>query len=227
MFVGHAAVALAARPLLPRRSLGLLFAATFWIDLVWPVLLLLGVETVRVNPGDTAFTPLEFVNYPWTHSLLAAALWGTLFGFVATRKGARTQSGTVRDALLLGALVVSHWLLDFATHRPDLPLLPGGETKLGLGLWSSVPATLAVEGAMFAVGIALYVRYSRARDRVGSIALWSLLLLMAAIWISGPFAPPPPGAQAIAVVGLLTWLLPFWAGWADRHREPASATRRS
>jgi len=222
MFVGHAAVALAARPLLPRHSLGLLFAATFWIDLVWPILLLLGVESVRVSPGDTAFTPLEFVSYPWTHSLLAVAIWAALFGFVATRK----EPDAMRDALLLGLIVLSHWLLDLATHRPDLPLLPGGTTKVGLGLWESVPATLLVEGGMLATGIAIYLRSSRARDRVGSIALWSLLLLMAAIWISGPFAPPPPGAQAIAVVGLLTWLLPLWAGWADRHRELAPALRR-
>jgi membrane-bound metal-dependent hydrolase YbcI (DUF457 family) len=153
MFVGHAAVALAARPLLPRRSLGVLFAAAFWVDLVWPVLLLLGVETVRVRPGDTAFTPLEFVDYPWTHSLLAVVGWSLLFALVVLRGAIRPKL----DFCLLALLVASHWLLDFVTHRPDLPLVPGGTERWGLGLWNSVPATLAVEGALFALGIAIYI----------------------------------------------------------------------
>ena len=222
MFVGHAAVALAARPLVPRRSLGLLFAAVFWLDLVWPVLLLLGVESVRIEPGATAFTPLDFVHYPWTHSLLATAVWSGLFSLVATR----SKLVPVRDAVLLALLVSSHWLLDFVTHRPDLPLAPGGEARFGLGLWNSVPATFVVEGALFAAGIWVYARTTRARDRIGSLGFWGLIAFLTAVWIAGPFSPPPPSAAAIGVVGLATWLIPLWAWSVDRRRAPAAARNR-
>lgn len=215
MFVGHAAVALAARPRLPGRSLGLLLAGAYLIDLVWPILLLLGVESVLVRPGDTAFTPLEFVHYPWSHSLLAAAAWGLLFAAAALR-GLRPA----REFAWLFGLVVSHWLLDFLSHRPDLPLLPGASARYGLGLWRSVPATLVVEGAFFALALALYLRATKPLDRTGGVALWSLAALLAAIWASGPFSPPPPGEKAIAVVGLALWLIPLWGHWADRHRAP-------
>jgi membrane-bound metal-dependent hydrolase YbcI (DUF457 family) len=218
MFAGHAALALALKPRLPRLSLGLLFAAAFWVDLVWPVLLLLGVERVRVEPGATAFTPLDFTHYPWTHSLLLAACWAILFPLVAL--GGRFRSAATAG---LAFLVFSHWLLDLVTHRPDLPLVPGLPTKVGLGLWNSVAGTLLVEGALFAAGTALYVRFTRPRDRTGSLALWSLLALILFIWASGPFSPPPPGEGAIGVVGLFLGLLPLWAAWADAHREPRTA----
>ena len=219
MFVGHAAVALAARPLVPRRSLGLLFAAVYWLDLVWPILLLTGTETVRIEPGATAFTPLDFVHYPWTHSLLAALVWSVLFALAATGPKFRPA----RDSALLALLVVSHWILDFVTHRPDLPLIPGGDARFGLGLWNSVPATFAVEGALFAAGIWFYVRRTRARDRIGSLGLWALVAFLTLIWIAGPFSPPPPSTTAIGVIGLASWLIPLWAWRVDRHRDPASA----
>jgi membrane-bound metal-dependent hydrolase YbcI (DUF457 family) len=218
MFIGHAAVALAVKPRVPRRSLGWLIAAAFFVDLIWPVLLLAGVEVVEIHPGDTAFTPLAFVHYPWSHSLVMTAAWGVVLALAALRG----RLAPARDFLWIAGLVVSHWVLDWVTHRPDLPLVPGGAGRYGLGLWNSVPATLAIEGAMFAGGLAIYLRATRARDRVGSIAFWSLFVLLAGIWLSGPFSPPPPNASAIAIVGLVSWLIPVWAAWADRHRAPRS-----
>lgn len=217
MFVGHTALALAAKAREPKLSLGWLVAASFWIDLVWPVLLILGVERVRVEPGSTAFTPLAFESYPWTHSLMLVLLWGAAFGlaFVA-------RSGP-RAAVLLGALVVSHWLLDLASHRPDLPLWPGTSPLLGLGLWYSVPATFLVEGTLLAIGLALYLRTTTPLDKAGSVAFFTFLGLQIAIWAAGPFAPPPPSATAVGWAALITWLLPFWAGWADRHRRTGIA----
>ncbi len=213
MFIGHAAVALAVRPKVPGRSLGVLFAAAYLIDLVWPVLLLLGIETVVVEPGNTAFTPLAFVHYPWTHSLLAVFVWAVLFALVVMRPP-RSRG----EFLVLSGLVVSHWLLDFLTHRPDLPLYPGSATMAGLSLWQSVPATLIVEGGLFAAALVIYTRTSAPADRTGTVAFWWLVALLVVIWASGPFSPPPPNASAIGVVGLLTWLIPVWAHWADRHR---------
>ncbi len=212
MFIGHAAVALAAKPLAPRVSLGLLLTAAFWIDLVWPVLLLAGLERVEIRPGDTAFAPLAFVHYPWTHSLAAAVAWSLLFALAFIRLGFRAAS-------VLGLLVFSHWLLDALVHRPDLPLWPGDETRIGLALWNSVPGTLALEGVLFAAGVAIYVSTAPARDRIGAIAFWSLIGVLALAYLGNAFGPPPPSVPAIAWVGLAGGaLFGVWAWWADHHR---------
>lgn len=212
MFVGHLAVALAAKSASPRTPLSWLVGASFGLDLLWPVLLLAGVEVVRIDPGNTAFTPLDFESYPWSHSLLTVVLWGTLVGALAWRR-----LGAFGAGALVGAVLISHWLLDVVSHRPDLPLWPGGP-EVGLGLWNSVPATLLIEGALFVICVELYRRGTSARDAVGRWALAGLVALTGIIWITGPWSPPPPGAQAIASVGLAMWLFPPWAGWIDRHR---------
>lgn len=219
MFVGHLAAALAAKRVERRAPLGALVGAAFGLDLIWPVLLLAGVEAVRIDPGNTAFTPLAFDHYPWSHSLSMAIVWSIVVGRVAAAALKHTRAG-----LIVGATVLSHWLLDFVTHRPDLPLWPGGP-KVGLGLWNSVPLTLIVEGLLFAAAVALYLRATRPRDAAGKWAFPALVLLTTAIWVSGPFSPPPPGVTAIAVVGLALWCFPLWAWWIERHRMegPASA----
>ncbi len=213
MFLGHFAVGLAAKRLAPGTSLGTLFAAAQLLDLVWPVLVLAGVEEVRVEPGNTAFTPLDFVHYPWTHSLLMAAVWAIAFGLAY-----RWRTGRTGAAVVVGLLVASHWVLDFATHRPDLPLAPGA-TRVGLGLWNSIPATLVVESAMYLLGAYLYVTATRPRNRTGRLALGALLLFLAAIYVASVTGPPPPGATPIAIAGLLLWLLIPWAAWVDRNRQ--------
>ena len=129
MFIGHYAVALGAKKAAPRVSLGTLLLASQFIDLLWPIFLLLGLEHVRIAPGNTVFTPLDFYDYPISHSLLAVLGWSVGFGLVYY---AVRRSG--RNALILGAIVLSHWVLDFISHRPDLPLIPGMETRVGLGL---------------------------------------------------------------------------------------------
>jgi len=212
LFIGHAAVAFAAKPLAPRVSLALLLAAAFWVDMVWPVLLLAGVEQVRIDPGNTAFTPLDFVHYPWTHSPAAALGWSVLFGLACLRAGKRA-------ALILGLLVFSHWVLDVITHRADLSLWPGSGTMLGLGLWNSVPATIAIECTMFAAGVWVYARSAPSRDRVGSFAFWSLAGFLVIIYFANAFGPPPPSVDAIAIAGIAgAALFTVWAWWADRHR---------
>jgi hypothetical protein len=190
------------------------------------VLILTGVEEVRVDPGNTAFTPLDFVSYPWTHSLLMVLLWGVALG-LAYRSGAGRSAGPAahvaspaRRATVLAALVVSHWVLDFLTHRPDLPLAPGAP-KVGLALWNSVPATLALEGALFAGGVYLYARTTRPRSRTGRYALWALVGSLTAIYVANVMGPPPPGPGAIGAAGLAMWLFVPWAVWIDRNREVA------
>jgi membrane-bound metal-dependent hydrolase YbcI (DUF457 family) len=182
------------------------------VDLAWPTLLLLGVERVRIVPGITAVTPLDFEYYPATHSLLAGVLWGIalcLLYFFFTRYR--------RGAIVAGVLVVSHWLLDFVVHRPDLPLYPGS-AKVGFGLWDSLLWTLITEFGLLAAGAALYVRCTRALDRTGNWALWSLLAFLCLIQVGNVFGPPPPSVAAIAWVGQAQWLLVVWGYWVDRHR---------
>ena len=212
MFVGHLAVALGVRRVEPRAPLAALIGAAFGLDLLWPLLLLTGVETVRIDPGNTAFTPLAFVHYPWSHSLSMAVIWGIAAGRIAA-----PILRSARAGLIVGLVVVSHWVLDYVTHRPDLPLWPGGPV-VGLGLWNSIPGTFIVEGALFLAAIEYYRRGTRERDAQGRWAFWSLIGLTTVIWVSGPWSPPPPHPTAIAMVGLAMWLFPVWGMWIDRHR---------
>jgi membrane-bound metal-dependent hydrolase YbcI (DUF457 family) len=223
MFIGHFAVGFASKRWSPETSLGVLLAAAQGPDLLWPVFLLAGVEEVRIAPGDTAMTPLDFVRYPWSHSLLMVGVWAALAAIVARLVPARDALAATRRALVVAAGVLSHWVLDAATHRPDLPLLPGGEARVGLGLWRSVPATVAVESLMYAAGVAVYFRATRPIDRVGRWLPAGLAVALAAIYAASVLAPPPPSVAAIAWTSIAGGLLFLaWAAWADRHRATAA-----
>jgi hypothetical protein len=218
VFIGHFAVAFASKKVAPKVSLGTLVVAAAFLDVVWPVLVLLGVERFRIVPGFTAINPFDFVYYPWSHSLLMTAVWALLFALVyfAVR-------GDRAGAVWLGIAVASHWVLDFVSHRPDLPLYPGGSERLGLGLWQSIPATFAVEGLMFAAGIALYMQSTKAKDRIGSVAWWAFIALLVVLYIPGPWSPPPPSENVVAIVGIIALaIFALWAYWIDRHRVFAS-----
>jgi len=214
MFIGHFAVGLAAKRKAPKASLGTLFLSAQLVDLLWPIFLLLGLEHVRIAPGITAFTPLDFYDYPYTHSLVAALIWSLLFGLIyfAIR-------GLSREAFILSACVFSHWVLDLISHRPDLPLAPGVDARWGLGLWNSVLGSVLVEGVLFLAGVWIYTRSTRARDRTGRWALGALLLFLLLVWTANIFSPPPPNAKAVAWSALLLWLLIPWGYWIDRHRQ--------
>jgi len=218
MFLGHYAVAIGAKKVAPKTSLGTLFAAAAFLDLVWPVLVLAGDERVAVAPGATAFTPLDFEHYPISHSLVMSVVWGAVFGTVyfLVRRDRRA-------AAVLGALVVSHWALDAVVHRPDLPLTLGGDARIGLGLWNSITGTLAVELAMFAAGLWSYVRATRADDGIGGVGLAVFVLFLLVIYAGAAFGPPPPSANAIAWSDMGQWLVVLLAAWIDRHRSLRTA----
>jgi hypothetical protein len=214
LFLGHFATAYAAKRLTPQTSLGTLFAAAQLPDVVWPLLVLGGVERATIAPGDTAFTPMRFDSYPVSHGLLAVAAWGAAFGAVHFWRKRRPLG-----ALVLAALVVGHWVLDFVSHRPDMPLWAGGP-RLGLGLWNSVPATVVVELLMFAAGLSLALSVTRARDRVGRWGFAGLAALLLLVYAANATSPPPPSIEAVGWAGLLGALLFLGlAVWLDRHRE--------
>ena len=229
MFLGHYGVAFAAKRAAPRTSLGALSFAAQFLDELWPILLLLGVEQVTIAPylirrqSSTypsqrvalSVTPLDFTYYPFSHSLVMAVVWGILIGavyFLLRRY--------VRGAWVMGLLVVSHWFLDLPMHRADLPLWPGESSpKLGWGVWNSIAATYAIEFAIYAIGIALYLRATRARDRIGSWGLWTYILVLAILYVVSNDSPPPPSERALAWSALGIWLFVPWAWWVDKHRE--------
>jgi hypothetical protein len=217
MFLGHYGVAFAARRAAPRTSLGTTIFAAQFLDELWPILLLLGVERVRIVPGLMAASSLDFVSYPISHSLLTALGWSVLIGaiyFAVRRYG--------RGAWIVGASVASHWFLDVPVHRPDLPLWPGSDTLVGLGLWNSVPATVIIELALLSIGLALYLRGTRARDRIGRWGLWAMIALLVVFFLAGIRGAPPPNERSLAVVTLALWLFVPWGWWVDRHREQVS-----
>ncbi len=202
MFIGHFGTALAAKPAVKQVSLGTLFLASQFLDLLWPTLLLLVLETVKIVSGATKLTPLEFTHYPISHSLLAVAGWSVLFGaiYFAIRR-------SILPAVVCGSLVASHWLLDALTHQPDLPLSPGGSARVGLGLWNYPTLAISLELLIFASGLFLYLRSTKSSGKVGSIGLWSLVAFLAVVYGSNIFGPPPPSVNAIAWTCQAQWLL--------------------
>ena len=214
MFIGHFGLAFAAKRAAPRTSLGTTFVAAQLADLFWPIFLLVGVEQVQIAPkGQNPFLTLDFVRYPWSHSLatelVAGAALGALY-FALTRYRA--------GAIIVALLVPSHWLLDLVVHVPDLPTYPGGVARFGFGLWRNPVATVIVELIVYVGGVMIYARTTQARDRIGRYGLWALAALLLALYAAS-FGPPPPSVKALAWTALIGW--PLWAfpWWVDRHRS--------
>jgi hypothetical protein len=214
MFIGHFGLAFAAKRAAPRTSLGTTFVAAQLADLFWPIFLLAGAEQVRISPAShNPFLTLDFVSYPWTHSLATELMAGAAFGalyFALTRYGA--------GAIVVALLVPSHWLLDLVVHVPDLPLYPGGTARFGLGLWRNPAATVIVELIVYFAGVMVYAGTTQAKDRIGRFGLWSLVVVLLALYAAS-FGPPPPSVKALAWTALIGW--PLWAlpWWVDRHRS--------
>ena len=214
MFIGHYALAFGAKKAAPAMSLGTAFLACQFADLLWPTLLVLGLEVVEIDPGNTVVTPLNFVSYPYSHSFVALVGWSALFALAY-----RAIRGWHPVAIAtIAALVFSHYVLDVITHRPDLPITINGSRRLGFGLWNHPAGTLALESALFLIGAAIYLSVTRARDRIGRIGLWSLIVVIVAIYFAALYGPPPPNSAAVATAAELSWLFVIWAYWVDRHR---------
>lgn len=212
MFIGHFGIGLAAKAIDKKSSLGTLFFASQFIDLLWPILLIFGLEQVKLDLGNTAFTPLDFVYYPFSHSLISVCVLSCLFGAVyfLIRKN-------IKGSVLLGGLVMSHWVLDLIAHRPDLPLTWSNDFKVGFGLWNSVLFTIIIEGGIFLIGSYLYLKNTKAKNRTGSISILSLLVFLIVVYLLNAFGPVPPSIEPIAYVGLSLWLLIAWGYWIDKN----------
>jgi hypothetical protein len=214
MFIGHFALGFGAKKFAPQVSLGILFLACQLADLIWPNLVLLGIETLEIQPGATAMTPLDFSSYPYSHSLIALLLWSFIF---ATLYLALSRSG-LKAAIVIAALVLSHWFLDVLTHRPDMPITLGESPKIGAGLWNYPMIAIPFELLLFGIGVWFYQRCTKPLNRKGSIGFWALALFLLIIYVANIFGPLPPSTTAVAWTAQAVWLIIAWGFWVDHNR---------
>jgi hypothetical protein len=214
MFIGHFAVGLAAKRAAPRASLPWLLAAPQVADILWPIFVAVGLERMHIVPGITEASPLSLDYYPYSHSLVAVIAWAALFGgvYLAFTRDRRT-------AFVLALCAISHWVCDWIAHTPDMPIFRGDGPRYGLGVWESATLTLLVEGGMFAIGVAIYTKMTRARDSKGALGWWTLVAFLVVSFVSALYGPPPPDERTMLVAAFGVFLLIPFAWWIDRHRE--------
>lgn len=200
MFVGHFAAGVTGKAVENTVPLWVWIGASQLLDLGWAILIMTGVEKLRVVPGQPG-NPLDLYYMPWTHSLPAALLWALAAAFIAWRG----FGASGRAALLLGLVVISHWLLDLIVHRPDLPLGFLGP-KLGLGMWNWPLPEMALEMGLLALSGGLWIAVRKDRGQpagpaLGFVALLSVLQVVS--MISGETqGPVQMGALALFGFGV-------------------------
>lgn len=202
MFVGHYGPAFAAKAAKRSIPLWVLFLAVQLVDIAWAVLVLLGVEKVRVAPGITAANPLDFTYFPYTHSLAGAAAWAVAAGIMY--RLLRRSDGAA-GALIVGAAVFSHWVLDWLVHRPDLPLYDD-TLKVGLGLWNHPIPALLLELAILFAGLVLYLRSTEPVSRAGRYGMAVFVAVLALLQAVSLLGPPPPSDKVPPLMGLVLYL---------------------
>jgi len=214
MFVGHFAVGFVAKRVEPRISLGTTVLAAMLPDLLWSIFLIAGLEHVHFKPGIGAANYFELTDIALSHSLLMDAIWAA-----ALASAYYLRRRYPRGAFVLFFAVLSHWLLDFLSHRPDMPVAPGVHRFFGLGLWTSLPATLLVEGGFWLAAVILYARATRARNRAGVYAFWTVVVLLTLAWYNNVAGPPPPNPSNAGIASLIFFSIAVaWAYWINRLR---------
>jgi hypothetical protein len=207
VFVGHYGAAFLAKRAEPRAPLWALLLAVMWVDVMWAIFILAGLEHARVDPSLPGF-PVDLEHMPYTHSLVATFAWAGL-AFLVARRALGWPLGV---AVAIAAAVASHWFHDLPVHRPDLPLV-WGEPKLGFGLWNYPTPALALEIAWLLTTVLVLVR-SRAVGEPAHARIWRLALTLVALQAVTTFGPVPPGMTLIAASALLTFL---WVPWLARR----------
>jgi membrane-bound metal-dependent hydrolase YbcI (DUF457 family) len=210
VLAGHYSAAFLAKAAAPKTPLWLLALAVQLVDVLFAVLVLLGVERVRLDPSLPS-NPLVLEHMPWTHSLAGTAVWAALAGVAVRRRFGSAAAWAV------AAAVASHWLLDLVVHRPDLTLF-GAEPKLGLGLWNLPAAAAALELGLLVTSALACLRTGAlpAQSRRG---VWLLVGALAAVQLATLLAPPALGPRGI-VVSLL--VLVAAVAWGARRIEPGA-----
>ena len=216
MLAGHVAVGFLGKRIAPSLSLGTAVTAAVVADLLWGLFLIAGIENFEIlRRGTTLMKSDVATHIAYSHSLAMDALWAALFAgiYFLLRRDWR---GT---CVVFGA-VLSHWLLDFASHRPDMPLVPGSDRVFGLGLWASIPATVVVEGGLWLAAVLVYLRATHPKNRAVSLVLWIGFALITLAWYNNIAGPPPAGASPAAGLASFVFfaLIVAWAYWINRLR---------
>ncbi len=223
MFAGHYGPAYASKRVDPRPPLWVLFLAVQLMDVMWSIFVMTGVEKVRIMPGFMAMSPLDLYSMPYTHSLPGSLFWSAV-AFTAYRLW-RGQ-GSARSALVVGAAVFSHWVLDLLVHGPDLLLYPGGP-KVGLGLWNHPAVEWPLELGILFVGLWIYMNATRPLTPAGRWAMPVFGVVLAGIQVASAYGPPPPTPAAVATTALSSYLLlAAVVAWLERKRGPRAAPAR-
>ncbi len=216
MFIGHYGVALAAKPVRKAIPLWLLFIAVQWLDVVWSVLVMLGIEKVRIVQGFTEGSPLDLYYMPYTHGLMGAIALSFVLGALASLFIRDKRSAVI--AVVAGA-VFSHWLLDLVVHVEDLPLL-GDSMKVGFGLWRHVWISFPLELVTLLIVAVAYAVYDPAPSRTGARWYWGFVILMMLTQLYAAFGPAPDSPQAAAETALAGYLvLALAAALVERMRH--------
>lgn len=214
MLVGHFAVGLVGKRVAPSVSLGTLVFAAMLADLLWCIFMIAGVEHVEFRPAMGAGNYFAASNIAYSHSLLMDAVWAAL---LAAAYFLRRRSP--RGAWILFAVVISHWILDWIAHRPDMPLAPGTRTFFGLGLWTSIPATIVIEGGFWLAAVILYARAFRPKGRARIFAFWTVVAILTLVWYGNISGPPPRDPHSAPYASLILFSLAVaWAYWINRLR---------
>jgi membrane-bound metal-dependent hydrolase YbcI (DUF457 family) len=214
MFIGHFGAGMALKKLSPSTSLGTLLLAADLPDVIFPILMLAGIEEAKVSADTARLMPFDMSNYPWSHSLLMIFIAGSLLA-----GGFWLKNRNILETLAIILAALSHWLLDFISHRPDMPLWPGS-AKFGLGLWDSLPGTLLVEIGIFALGILIFLKSSEAVNKAGKWGFWWFVIFLLPLYFGSLFGPPPPDMKAFGYVGIIGQFIFVGAGyWIDRNRR--------
>jgi hypothetical protein len=218
MLVGHLAVGFAARQAEPKLSLGTVILAALLADFVAFALMFVGLEGFQVvSRNATSFNASVAANLRYSHSLVIDVLLATVFAAAYW-----AMRGDRRGAALVFGAVLSHWPLDVISHSPDMPIVPGAPPYFGLGLWSSIPATLIVEGVPWAIAVVVYARATRAKAALDLAAFWIVVGFLTLAWygnITGSSVPPSPRAMAVSS-SIFFALVVAWAYWMNRARAP-------
>jgi hypothetical protein len=213
MFVGHYGVSFAMQPTARRVPLWVWFVAVQWLDVVWSLLVLLGVEKLRIVPGFTQANALDLYYMPFTHGLPGSILLSLIFGGIV---GLFVAGHRLKTILLVSAASFSHWVLDLMVHTPDLPLY-GDSAKVGFGLWRNVALSLPLELAILMIGAFMYARGRQYKSAKGPYVFWGFVALLAVVQVGENFGPQPTSSQSMAIIAFIFYaVIALLAALVDR-----------
>lgn len=216
MFVGHYAVALALKKFEKRASLGVLFLAVQFVDILFFPLVLLGIERINIVENFTQSTHFQLEYMPYTHSLVGSLFWAgvayALFRWLIVKNNS--------VAVVIALAVFSHWILDLVVHTPDLPLWSDTSLKLGFGLWNSAIATYALEAVLLVSALWLYLKSTSATSAAGKYGMGAFVVFLLLVNVVNIFGPLQGDSKLVLAISALTsyFLFAAVAFWLDTKR---------